>query len=588
MHPTIYAENHDNGINYMLVMEYADGGSLRNYLKINFSTLTWNDKHLMSYQLSSAVSYLHIEGVVHRDLHSGNILVHQNTIKLADFGLSKRIGTSSNFQSKLFGMIPYVDPKSFIRRRNNNNQMYSLNEKSDVYSVGVLLWELSSGQPPFYADGEHYDVGLIYDISQGHRETVVPDTPDEYVNIYTKCWDGEPDNRPTIFQVVDWLKAIITKTDIIIENTQLSNNQEYNEVPSSISNSESQGELSQLIHNFNKMDTKEIDTIAESNKQKKLSTEIDFNSIVNETNDLIFKLSNKGIEWKLVDKQLFEYFNNCNTNLQEIYNLLSNDQNSSNSIFLLAYFNLRGIGTSVNTEKSFKLFINASEKNHILAQYFVGNYYQSGSGTAKNEKLALEYYIKSANKNLPHGQMQVAANNGSIVAMHNLGHHYINGVGVKKDYNRAFKLFKQSAEGGCSNGIIMLGHCYKNGIGIKIDVRKAFELYQKSADLGNMTAQYNLGTMYENGSGITKDMDKAIRVSIKIRPGLASNIFLIPAKIRPDQNRNETLAERRSGQNCLVGTTNFGPHYEFCITQKIPPPGPLVSYLVAKLLSEVP
>jgi len=60
--------------------------------------------------------------------------------------------------------------------------MYSLNEKSDVYSVGVLLWEISSGQPPF---GEQYDVGLVYDISQGLRETVVPDTPENYVNIYT-------------------------------------------------------------------------------------------------------------------------------------------------------------------------------------------------------------------------------------------------------------------------------------------------------------------------------------------------------------------------------------------------------------------
>jgi hypothetical protein len=82
-------------------------------------------------------------------------------------------------------MVPYVDPKSFSRRRNNNNQMYSLNEKSDVYSVGVLLWEISSGQLPFYAEGEHYDVGLMFDISQGLRETVVPDTPEEYVKIYT-------------------------------------------------------------------------------------------------------------------------------------------------------------------------------------------------------------------------------------------------------------------------------------------------------------------------------------------------------------------------------------------------------------------
>ena len=106
-------------------------------------------------------------------------------IKLADFGLSKRIGASSNFQSKLFGCVPYVDPKSFNRRRNNNNQttqIYSLNEKSDVYSVGVLLWELSSGQSPF---GEQHDVGLALGILQGLRETAVSDTPEDYVKIYT-------------------------------------------------------------------------------------------------------------------------------------------------------------------------------------------------------------------------------------------------------------------------------------------------------------------------------------------------------------------------------------------------------------------
>jgi serine/threonine protein kinase len=52
----------------MLVMEYADSGSLRNYLKKNFSKLTWDDKYLMAYQLASAVSCLHNEGFVHRDL----------------------------------------------------------------------------------------------------------------------------------------------------------------------------------------------------------------------------------------------------------------------------------------------------------------------------------------------------------------------------------------------------------------------------------------------------------------------------------------------------------------------------------------
>src|SRR5204863_8744150 len=111
-----------------------------------------------------------------------NILVHQNTIKLADFGLSKRIEEASNPQSKLFEIIPYVDPRSFNRER-NDNKSYALNENSDVYSIGILLWEISSGQPPFC--NEPYDIGLATEILQGRREKVVPNTPEDYVKIYT-------------------------------------------------------------------------------------------------------------------------------------------------------------------------------------------------------------------------------------------------------------------------------------------------------------------------------------------------------------------------------------------------------------------
>jgi serine/threonine protein kinase len=55
---------------YLLVMEYADGGSLRNYLKENFNNLTWVDKYKLAYQLACAVSCLHNEEIVHRDLVS--------------------------------------------------------------------------------------------------------------------------------------------------------------------------------------------------------------------------------------------------------------------------------------------------------------------------------------------------------------------------------------------------------------------------------------------------------------------------------------------------------------------------------------
>src|SRR5437016_4137204 len=65
----IYLENKlDKTINYLLVMEYADGGTLRNYLKNNFKTMTWSDKYNLGYQLAYALTCMHDEGIMHRDL----------------------------------------------------------------------------------------------------------------------------------------------------------------------------------------------------------------------------------------------------------------------------------------------------------------------------------------------------------------------------------------------------------------------------------------------------------------------------------------------------------------------------------------
>ncbi|GBB88497.1 hypothetical protein RclHR1_15000001 [Rhizophagus clarus] len=194
---------HDNVIRFHgitssnSVLEYADGGSFRNYLKKNFNELNWNDKCNLAYQLAYAASFLYNENIIHCDLHSNNILIHQNTIKLADFGLSRRIEDVTNQKSSLYGVIPYVDPERL------KNSSYKYNEKSDVYSIGVLLWEIS--KTPISS----------------------PDIPFDYIKLYTACWDGISDNHPDMKQVTIKLKEILK---INKENNPVDNFEELDQL----------------------------------------------------------------------------------------------------------------------------------------------------------------------------------------------------------------------------------------------------------------------------------------------------------------------------------------------------------------------
>ncbi|CAB4393234.1 unnamed protein product [Rhizophagus irregularis] len=94
---------------------------------------------------------------------------------MADFGLSNRMKKVSEQQIK-FDTALYTDPKGFT------TQQYSLNEKNDVYGIGMILWEISSGQPPF--ELESYDGNSNLEILQDYRETIVPDTPIDYSNLF--------------------------------------------------------------------------------------------------------------------------------------------------------------------------------------------------------------------------------------------------------------------------------------------------------------------------------------------------------------------------------------------------------------------
>ncbi|CAB4426619.1 unnamed protein product [Rhizophagus irregularis] len=189
---------------YILVLEYANEGDLRDYLKKKFTSLQWKDKTQMALDIACGLKFLHLKDIIHRDLHSKNILVNNGKLLIADLGLSKKLAeATTNSLANTKGMVEYTEPQCFKFDR------YKKNKKSDIYSLGVLLWEISSGHRPFPS---HSQITLAFHISFNNlRENPIDNTPQKYQQLYQECWNGEPNSRPDIENVYETLSQLKTE-----------------------------------------------------------------------------------------------------------------------------------------------------------------------------------------------------------------------------------------------------------------------------------------------------------------------------------------------------------------------------------------
>lgn len=128
-----------------IVMEHIDGITLKEYIEQN-GPLSWNEAVYFTLQILRGLQHAHDKGVVHRDVKPQNIMVlPDNTIKVTDFGIARFARSEQRtITDKAIGSVHYISPE---QARGENTD-----EKADVYSVGVMLYEMLTGKLPFQAE----------------------------------------------------------------------------------------------------------------------------------------------------------------------------------------------------------------------------------------------------------------------------------------------------------------------------------------------------------------------------------------------------------------------------------------------------
>ncbi|KAG9290405.1 hypothetical protein G9A89_007136 [Geosiphon pyriformis] len=184
--------------NYILVTDFASDGNLFDYLQQEKSKISWSQKLTILGQVASALVDIHRKDLVHTDLHTGNILVGMSLsgaqVSIGDLGSCRPITSTSNSHD-VYGVLPYVAPEVL--------KEISCSSASDIYSFGIIMWEVSAGQKPF-ADRSH-DYDLALEICNGLRPEVVAGTPRRYFSLMERCWDAEPAKRPSAAELVSTL-----------------------------------------------------------------------------------------------------------------------------------------------------------------------------------------------------------------------------------------------------------------------------------------------------------------------------------------------------------------------------------------------
>ncbi len=218
---------------YYIAMEYVNGRTLADILKQSGTLTPMQVCDVMS-EVASALISAHQNGVIHRDIKPGNILVSTTgQVKVADFGIARALGSGVEQgltqTGAVMGTATYFSPEQA--------QGASTDQRSDIYSLGVVMYEMLSGSAPFTGENA---VAIAY--KQVHEQAMplnqrVATVPPEVAAIVAKCMQKSPDDRySSADQVRDELRRFVEGMPVLAMSEHAANNDKTRVLPQTETN----------------------------------------------------------------------------------------------------------------------------------------------------------------------------------------------------------------------------------------------------------------------------------------------------------------------------------------------------------------
>uniref|UniRef100_A0A8C2F503 Hepatocyte growth factor receptor n=1 Tax=Cyprinus carpio TaxID=7962 RepID=A0A8C2F503_CYPCA len=217
----------------LVVLPYMKHGDLRNFIRDETHNPTVKDLMGFGLQVAKGMEYLASKKFVHRDLAARNCMLDESyTVKVADFGLARDV-----YDKEYYSVHNKHGVKLPVKwMALESLQTHKFTTKSDVWSFGVLLWELMTRGAPPYSDVNSFDITVF--LLQGRRLLQPEFCPDALYNVMIECWHPKPERRPTFSELVSRISTIFSSFSgehYILLNTTYVNIDKMTPYPSLIS-----------------------------------------------------------------------------------------------------------------------------------------------------------------------------------------------------------------------------------------------------------------------------------------------------------------------------------------------------------------